>query len=182
MNSLIITPSFPIGVRAIDPTRRDNIGGGALALLDQWARPKHEFILRFPDNDRQAADALYAFYLRHRGSTPFLFDGAGRCEIVEPQVFFVGDGTQTDFFLPFENLLANTWVFYSGGAVRSDWTMDEASGLVTWTTAPAANEQIAGKGKRWAKCVFWGEGDNIYSSEEFTTLLFRDGITLREVP
>lgn len=169
-------------MRPIDPTRRDPVGGGALSLIDTWAKPRHEYSVSFPDNDISLAESLYAFYLRHRGSNPFWFDGAGRCEITEPQLFFIGDALTDEFMLPFENLLAPTWIFYENGAVRSDWTLDEASGLLTFTSAPALHAQISGKGKRLAKCVFWGDGESLYSSEEFTARMFREGITIREVP
>jgi len=182
MNALIIDPDYPVQIRPIDPTRRDPVGGGALSIIDQWAKPKNEFTLVFPTNDIAAAEALYAFYLRHRGSNPFWFDGAGRCEITVPQVFWIGDGVTTEFMLPFDNLLISTWVFYQNGAPHTGWTMDEASGLVTWSSPPVIYVQISGKGKWLSKCVFWGDGESLYSSAEFASRIFGDGITIREVP
>lgn len=184
MNALLLDPAYPIGLRPIDPTRRDPVGGGAYNTIDQWAKPKNEFTIKCPQNDLDMAEALYAFYLRHRGSNPFLFDGAGRCEITVPQLFFIGNGTDDEFMLPFENLLAPTWVLYQNDAVMagSAWTMDEPSGLVTFLSAPATNAQIKGKGKWMSKCIFWGDGESMFSSEEFASRVFNEGITIREVP
>lgn len=167
----------------LSPTMRGGLGvWRAIRTRRRYFKPLHLFKLSFKNDDQYNAERLYEFALYHRGDTAFYFDGGGALEISNPIFLFLGDGATTQFSLPFDNLFGPTWSFFENGIPKTDWTLTEASGALTFTTAPANNSEISGKGKRKAKVKFWFGGDAVYSRSEFFLNLYSEGIELHEVP
>jgi hypothetical protein len=180
MNTLALNPSYPVTMRPLAPTYKGALGSGSRALRRQWQRPYHEFSLGLPFENERLMEQVVAFAAYHMGDTPFWFDGVQFGEFRSAVPFAFGDGSTADFYLPRRNVFANSWKIYVNGALNTAWTINESSGLLTFTAAPADNAQITGLGRCRYKCVFWYDQQIFEANEIYSRLYDMGRIVLQE--
>lgn len=181
MLTLFLTPLYNLPTPVMAATDHAGLGGGTIALRDKWPKSRYEFILKTRFSGRVQAQEFFGFAAIHKGSRVFWFDGAsaGNLEDFIPIVY---DESKTQVFLPNDNIYAPTLVIKVNGVVVSGWTLDESIGLLTFTSAPAANAAIEAKYRCKFKAFLIGSSDpNLYEPVE-TEFGFEQEIRLREMP
>jgi len=184
MYTLLLDSSYPVKRRPYAPVRRNNVGSAGMALGRKVEAPYYDFTVMLSYIEQEVAEALAGFAAYHMGDVSFWFDGGGRGDITTPALVGFGDGVTTQFHLPNRNVFGPSLVMDVNYVVNTSWTIDEPVGLVTFTSAPAANAVVrAARYRCKHECVFWYEGDFIYTEEEFHKMVFKHGeIGLREIP
>jgi uncharacterized protein (TIGR02217 family) len=125
-----------------------------------YSQPVFEFNLSnqwLTDADK---NTLMNFFQRRQGSfDSFLY--ADEDSTVTAHAIYVGDGVTTQFQLskwndPFREIVNNVAgmpTIYLNGVTNTDWSMN-ATGLITFTTAPGAGVVISWSGLAYYRCVF----------------------------
>jgi len=165
VRTLIVNPRLPISCTPQAPTIRSPIGGGQFQARRRATHLFKEFRFNAQFTSRGDAEDFQAFMQFHQGDTPFWFDGGDWGDIQTPVHIAFGDGSTTDFYLPRLNCLAPSWVLHVNRVLRTDWTMFEGPGLVSFGAPPPANAEITGYGRNRFKCVFWF-GDTMSPQDE----------------
>ena len=161
-------------MRKIAPMRRSPRTGGSMQVRRKRQTPYYEFLPRLRFSNRSQAEQFSGFVTEMQGDTPFWFDGCTFGDIQNPIQIGVGDGTRTQFYIPYRNLFANSWVILINAAINSVWTMNEVTGLLTFGAAPAANAQISGYGRGKFKCLLKYD-DVLQEQAESFKLLWDEG-------
>ena len=184
MRTLAIDPSYPVTRRMVAPVRRSEQGGPNITLRRKTDLPFYEFSISLPLEDELTFESLDALLAEVQGDTPFWFDGSRFAEVRNPRQIGIGDASRTDFYLPFRNVFANSCILKINGVINSAWTMVESTGLVNFTSAPAANAQIALTAARMRyKVVAWYGDTYLYEPALIYNQIYNNGeLTLREVP
>ena len=181
MIGIVLNNYEPVSGDVLSPTIRGGVGAGAEVARDRWQRPFAQWTLQFEANIRGVNEDLRMLHYYLKGSGLFLFDGLEDGEITEKQIFGLGDGTATQFFLPVRNVFGPTLVIYVNDLIEVAWTVNESSGLVTFTTAPTSNSVLAWKGISKFKCLLGYSGDTLYKSTDKFKTKGADSIIIREV-
>lgn len=121
------------------PATQVGVGGGAVALRRQCRRARYTFTLVSRALTRAEKDSLESFLKYHQSDIPFWWDGADFGIIQHRQLFGIGDGAQQDFFLPNDQIINGTVTVYEGGTPQAGVTITDATGLVQFASAPAAD-------------------------------------------
>lgn len=136
-------------------THRVDLNTGSMQLRRIQSRPLHEFTIEslFRRGMKEEED-LHGFFTWHQGDKPFLLD-ANKYSVVEfPKLIGYGNGNTESFFLPNRFIMPHTLkVFFDGVEVKS-YSPNNASGLLTFITAPPVNAIISATYSSYYKCVF----------------------------
>ena len=162
------------------PRMASMLGGGAVHVRRRYDRPAYAFHVQATHEDKDDDNAFFSFVNQHL-DTAFWFSGdEWLTQSINVQIGF-GNNVRTQWFLPNRNIRGGLHV-YEGSEENLTMTLDKASGLITFSSAPALNMSItAGYICRY-KCVFWPQGDAMLSEQQFYHQLYRmEGIMLREV-
>jgi hypothetical protein len=171
--------SFPVPIEA--PSIQVGLGSGAVSLRDLWPRTRYEFAVATIPLGRQEAEQLEGVMRYLKGGQVLWYDGSDYGKKENPVFVGHGDGVTTDFFLPHDHVFGASVVMYVNGVVTTGWTITDASGLIRFTSAPAAEAEITAKFECRFRCFLLAEKVLLKRDRIFRNL-YRLSFTLREKP
>ena len=119
-----------------------NSSGGGVGLSQTSLRQRYRFNVVTALLDRAEKETLLGFIKFHGGHTPFWFDGGEAGDIQNKVLVGFGTGAQQDFFLPNDNIVNGSVTVYEDGIAQPAMTVTDATGLVSFTSAPALDVKI----------------------------------------
>ena len=163
MRALFLEVERPISSKLLDPVQSKRIGDGALSRSASLFKPMREITIKSWDqllrpqlekirNEIAAGRITGTFWLR--------IDSFGG-DMHEPMFIAEGDGVNTQFPMPVNNVYPNSWVITVSGVTVTAWTM--TADTITFTSAPTG--RIEGYGKRKFK-VMLQESESILEETE----------------
>lgn len=186
MKALFLDIQPPLESKLLDPRSTQNLGVGALSLSKKLDRPLREFSAKtweklLRDQIQILRNEIHA----GRVTGVFFTDGDQYGDIVEPIFISDGNGSQTQFLMPFPYVHAPSWKIWDNQTLKTDWVMDEEVGSITFTAAPVG--RITGIGKRKFKVVIIDNSESllnesqIYKNNSGEGVYEHTAIVLREV-
>jgi hypothetical protein len=186
MRTLFLDIKHPIESRLLDPSTSDDLGGAAKTIHKKLQKPIREFSLEPWDQLlRDQMEVIRNEVHAGRITGVFWLDGDQYGDITEPIFIADGNGVQTEFPMPFDNIFAPSWIIYEDGVAITNWTMKEESGILVCGTAPSG--RLTGIGKRKFRVIFRDSSESIlsetqlYSSDTDGVYALQNPITLLEV-
>ena len=184
MKTWIIQSDQPVEAAIKTRAVQTASGGGAVALHETWNRKVLEWKIQSPNEIREQMEHHQDMLLYHRGGKVFWFDGGENGDIRNPMFLGYGDGTRTDFFLPYRFVYAPSVVMTVNYSTRSDWTVTESTGLVRFDTAPEVDSFVQ---VEKFKCRFKGyfvlqSEEDLYRLTDNLKSFSSQDITIREFP
>jgi len=165
MRTLFLDVKRPVESRLLDPSTAEDLGGAAKSINKKLYKPVREFSLEPWDQLlRTQMEIIRNEIHAGRITGVFWLDGDQYGDITEPIFIAEGNGVQTEFPLPFDNVFAPSWVIYVNGVVYTNWTMQEESGVLVCGTAPTG--RITGKGKRKFRVIMQNSSESILSESQ----------------
>lgn len=176
MRTLFLDVIRPIDSKLLDPSQSDDLGsGGAISRSPKYDRPIREFSLKSWDTIlRDQMEIIRNEIQAGRITGIFWLDGDQYGEITEPIFIGEGNSSQTQFVMPFPNVFAPSWKIWDGRTLKTDWTMDEEPGVITFTSAPIG--RLTGIGKRKFRVVIVDSSDSILSESQLYTNTDGEGV------
>jgi len=164
MRALFLDIERPIESRLLDPSSSEKLGQGATSRSASLAKPIREFTLKSWDtlllaqaekirNEIHAARITGVFWLFINGYN----------EATEPIFIGQGNGSQTEFPAPYNDILAPTWKLYVNQTLTTGWT---APGGDTFKFISAPTGRITGIGKRKFRVVITENNESILSESQ----------------
>lgn len=143
--------------RAKTNTQKIDMSSANFQLRRLSNRPLHQFgfnsLWQKGDFGGETVD-MHGFFYVHQGDTPF-FLFANKFSIVEtPTLVGYGDGSTEDFFLPARFIRPFSDVVFLNGLEVDSYSLDHASGLISFITAPRKGTLIMATFAHYYKCVF----------------------------
>ena len=185
MRAIFIDIQRPLDSKLLDPLITNQLGEAAVSLSNTYPKPRREFRVQSWDTLLQAQIEQVRNEIHGARSTgTFFVDGDIWAEINVPMFVANGNGVQTQFPLPVDNIFPSSCKFWDNTEVKTDWTMVRDPATVTFTAAPTG--RITFTGKRKFRCIIAATEDSIFSESQ----LYRNtedgvysftGIVLREV-
>jgi hypothetical protein len=169
LRCLFLEVNRPLDSKLLDPVGNEDLGsGGAVSLSKKLDRPIREFTVKSWDQLLRSQIEMIRNEI-HAGRITGVFwtDGDQYGDITEPIFIADGNGSQTQFVMPFANVFAPSWKIWVGQALTTTWTMDEEPGVITFTSAPTG--RITGLGKRKFRVVMVDNSGSILSESQLVT-------------
>jgi hypothetical protein len=138
---------WDIKKRIIFSTATETASSGAEFRSGRWSLPHYEFTLQFNYLSQANRDTLEAFVIGQRGSlTPFLLSVTNDSTQTTAACTGTADGSNKLFQMPLpaQAQFVSGSVFDNGATAGANTV--SASGLITFTTAPAAGHAITWTG------------------------------------
>ena len=182
MLTLTISNISSIRPTILAPVSQFGLGQGVPAQRRRYAKPRYRFEIEVSLASRAEAEQL-AGQLRYlQGDTPVWFDGADYGDIQNPVLVGYGTGTQTNYFLPHDNVAQASLVVTVNEVTESGWTLTESTGLLVFDSAPPLDAEI--KAKYVCKFLVLVEvvGDVLTTYERETVNRYKMAFVLREIP
>lgn len=148
MRAIFIDIERPLESRLLDPVNMQGLGDMAISVQTKTTRPRREFSIKSWDtlleqqmelirNEIHAARAIAVFWL----------DGDKYADINEPMFVANGNGSQTEFPLPVNNVFPSSCKFWDNQTLKTDWTMISEPAVVSFTAAPTGRITFVGRRK-----------------------------------
>jgi hypothetical protein len=188
--TITASPTHVIPVQSQTPTLRDSLSGGALDLRRRWTRPMKNWDLIFPGQQERLGPLMGLLDVA-QGDEPCWFDGGATIEITEPILIGTGNGTITDFILPYRYMFVATMVVYLNGGATNTWQPVGGDAItcqqIRFSSAPPNFTQIKMKGRRKTKVVVDTEQgvvmDRAFRNQtDANNSLYSLKVTLQEIP
>ncbi len=183
MRGWIIQPDQPVEVAFLARTVQNEAGGGAPALADQWGSRILTWTFNSAGENRQQNEHIRDMINYHRGFRKFWFDAGMDGNVKHRKFLGFGDGTRTDFYLPSRFVFAPSVVMTVNNAIVTAWTCVESTGMIRFTSAPAAGAHVCvEKYKCRVKAFFVVNDDKVYSGRDNFKSFESNQIVIREFP
>jgi uncharacterized protein (TIGR02217 family) len=183
--------SFPVEKTAVWKTKTQTHVSGKETRLNLWSYPLWQWSLSYDVLRSDAVNAelqsLVGFFNARQGSyDSWLFNDPDD-NVISAQAFGVGDGTTRAFQLsrtfggwnePVTAINAITQVTVNG-TPTSAYTLSQFTGLLTFTTAPAASAVLAWTGSYYWRVRFMDDQTTV--SKFMTSLWENQGITFQSI-
>ncbi len=153
----LFVPKVKIAPRRIAKSLTHNVdmNTGATQRRRILSRPLHQFELEtFGMRGMKDEEDMHGFFHYHQGDRAF-FLHANKYSVVEyPKIVGYGDDSIESFFLPAKFIIPNTLkVFFDGMEVDS-YSLNHASGLLTFYTAPPNKVIVSATYSHYYKVIF----------------------------
>jgi len=178
---IILNTSNPVKMTAVAPIDSVNLSGGAFSANRKYERPVYKFTLNLTEELKEEAMQVFGAMSFLQGDTLFWFDGGENGDISEYITIGLGDAARVDFFVPNRNVYAPSLVVKVNGVVTTAWTFNESTGMITFTSAPAADSRVEAKYKCRYKAVFTYGADKMYDQIDHFKYFSERPIQIREV-
>jgi hypothetical protein len=160
VRGLFFDINFPMDSNLVDPGIRASIGNSVVSTGIRYEKPRRRFVIRTWDSLLKEQIAILRNEIHAARVTSVLwFDGGSYGDIIEPIFISEGNGLQTEFAMPVDNVFAPSWLIYVNGVLNTAWSMREQSGILVFAVAPTG--RITGKGKRKFRVILEDEGDSL---------------------
>lgn len=191
MKTILLRPLILKGPQAdvLSSDQIDESPGGHIETRRRWPRARTRFVF----SGVMLAEAYTELReIAHMAGShaSVWFDGGGLVTMSKPWQIAEGDGSRTEFQLPFGYPIESSWQFWDDGVLKTDWTMTHSAdlpagvavGVVTFTAAPAGI--LTGQGDSMYKCLVGMSDERIVVTPEAApgVGIYQAQLDLREVP
>lgn len=148
MRAVFIDIQRPIDSKLNDPTNSQSLGGMVMSVNTKLTKPRRDFSIRSWDTLLANQIELIRNDMHSsRSSAVFWLDGDVWANINEPMFVANGNGVQTQFPMPVDNIFASSCKFWDNQTLKTDWTLISDPATVTFTAAPTGRITFIGKRK-----------------------------------
>lgn len=138
-------------------TQEVSLQTGGRVLRRLWTRPQHEFQITQLNIEDEQEDNLYGIYSYLQGDTAAYYYINKYSSIDRPIVVGYGDGVKEELFLPARYIIPNTLKIYFDRTEINSYSINYASGLVSFYSTIPIDVIVSASFARYYKCVFDGE-------------------------
>jgi hypothetical protein len=178
---LLTTTQHPHG-DIIDPVQSADLGDALRFTRNRWSRSYERYTYAFDLQDINDAETLRYFVRYMRGVREAWYDAGIWQTVTEPQPFDIADGVRTQFRLPIRYVSVASTIIYVNDQIDPTPSVIGDSGIVTFTSAPAANSILKFRCSRRSKVKIEVDGDVALEQEDRFKYVNTARLVLMEIP
>lgn len=163
MRAMFLDVQRPIGTRLLDPSSTSNLGQGAISRSQSLAKPMREFTIRSWDTLllEQAENIRNELHAARITGVYWLYIDTYN-EATTPIFIGQGNGSQTQFPAPYNDVRRDSWILYVNGTINTGWTVN--GDVFVFSSAPTG--RITGIGKRKFRVMLADETESLVSESQ----------------